>query len=78
MGLEKNYSGHCRKEYFEKADLIHATSDSEYEDVRRLGLKQPVMIIPNGIDIPNIIQKKIQLIMKGFCYLSHAFIQRKE
>ena len=46
-----------QKRLLEKADLIHATSKSEYEDIRRLGLKQPVIIIPNGIDIPDIGQK---------------------
>lgn len=31
--------------------LFHATSDSEYEDIRRLGFRQPVAVIPNGIDL---------------------------
>jgi len=30
---------------------FHATAESEYEDIRRLGYRQPVAIIPNGIDI---------------------------
>jgi glycosyltransferase involved in cell wall biosynthesis len=33
-------------------DCFHATSNLEYEDIRRLNLKQPVAIIPNGVDIP--------------------------
>ena len=37
---------------------FHATSDSEYRDIRRLGFHQPVAIIPNGIDIPNLPEKK--------------------
>lgn len=36
------------------AGLFHATADSEYEDIRSFGLRQPVAIIPNGIDIPRI------------------------
>jgi glycosyltransferase involved in cell wall biosynthesis len=36
----------------EHAACFHATADSEYEDIRRLGFRQPVAIIPNGIDIP--------------------------
>jgi glycosyltransferase involved in cell wall biosynthesis len=32
---------------------FHATAESEYVDIRRLGFRQPVAIIPNGIDIPN-------------------------
>lgn len=31
---------------------FHATAYSEYEDIRNMGYKQPVAIIPNGIDIP--------------------------
>jgi glycosyltransferase involved in cell wall biosynthesis len=31
---------------------FHATALSEYEDIRRLGFKQPVAVIPNGIDVP--------------------------
>lgn len=37
---------------------FHATAESEYRDIRRLGFKQPVAIIPNGIDIPELSQKK--------------------
>ena len=33
---------------------FHATSFSEYEDIRRLGFNQPVAVLPNGIDIPEI------------------------
>jgi len=32
---------------------FHATAESEYEDIRRMGLCQPVAIIPNGIEIPD-------------------------
>ena len=31
---------------------FHATANSEYEDIRRMGFKQPIAVIPNGIDIP--------------------------
>jgi glycosyltransferase involved in cell wall biosynthesis len=37
---------------------FHATSESEYEDIRRLGFRQPVAIIPNGIDMPSLSEKK--------------------
>ena len=30
---------------------FHATAESEYEDIRRMGFRQPVAVIPNGIDI---------------------------
>lgn len=34
-----------------RAACFHATSAQEYEEIRAFGLKQPVAIIPNGIDI---------------------------
>ena len=35
-----------------RAACFHATAESEYHDIRRLGFNQPVAIIPNGIDLP--------------------------
>jgi glycosyltransferase involved in cell wall biosynthesis len=34
-----------------RATCFHATAESEYIDIRRLGFPQPVAIIPNGIDL---------------------------
>lgn len=34
------------------ADMLHATSQFEYEHIRDKGLSAPVAIIPNGIDVP--------------------------
>jgi glycosyltransferase involved in cell wall biosynthesis len=36
------------------ADCLHATAESEFEEIRRAGLGNPVAIIPNGIDLPPI------------------------
>lgn len=33
------------------ANLFHATSELEYTDIRRFGLRQPVALIPNGVEI---------------------------
>lgn len=33
---------------------FHATARPEYEDIRRMDFRQPVAIIPNGIDIPDL------------------------
>ena len=41
-----------------KTHCFHATSYQEYLDIRNKGFKQPIAIIPNGIDIPKIIKKK--------------------
>jgi len=32
----------------------HATAESDLEDIRAFGLKQPVDVIPNGIDLPQL------------------------
>jgi glycosyltransferase involved in cell wall biosynthesis len=37
----------------QRTTCFHATAESEYQDLRRLGFKQPIAIIPNGIDIPS-------------------------
>lgn len=34
-------------------DMWVATAESEYEDIRVLGYRQPVCILPNGIDMPD-------------------------
>ncbi len=47
-----------QKRVVKGAACLHATSEDEYLDIRRIGLKQPVCIIPNGIDIPNLIPKE--------------------
>jgi glycosyltransferase involved in cell wall biosynthesis len=35
-----------------RAACIHATSGEEYTELRAFGLRQPIAIIPNGIDLP--------------------------
>lgn len=35
------------------ASLLHALNDSEYRSMRAFGLKQPIAILPNGVDIPS-------------------------
>lgn len=37
-----------------RAHAFHATAESEAEDIRRLGFRQPIAIIPNGIEIPDL------------------------
>jgi len=34
------------------ASAFHATSVQEYRDIRRAGFRQPVALLPNGIDVP--------------------------
>ena len=37
-----------------RASCIHATSEQEHDEIRVFGLKNPIAIIPNGIDIPEL------------------------
>ena len=41
-----------QNDLLEKCDSFHATSIKERDEIRELGYKQPIAIIPNGIDIP--------------------------
>lgn len=34
------------------AHCFHATAESEHDDLRRLGFRQPVCVLPNGVDLP--------------------------
>ena len=37
-----------------RVDCFHATSQQEANDIRAFGLRQPVAIIPNGVDLPDL------------------------
>lgn len=52
-GWKKKIVGHLF-EYrnLRSADCIHALCQSEYDSIRKFGLKNPVAIIPNGITLP--------------------------
>ncbi|MDZ7624203.1 MAG: hypothetical protein U5J96_07150 [Ignavibacteriaceae bacterium] len=41
------------------ADCIHAGSINELNSIRNFGLKQPVCVIPNGVEIYYQVIKKI-------------------
>ncbi len=40
--------------HLRSAACIHALCESEYQSIRAYGLKNPVAIIPNGIDLPDL------------------------
>jgi glycosyltransferase involved in cell wall biosynthesis len=48
-----------QKSALQRADCIHATAVSEYEEIRAIGLKNPVTIIPNGIDVPPLTNRQL-------------------
>lgn len=43
-----------------RADCIHATAQSELYEIRHAGMRQPVAIIPNGVEIPSISSRSLK------------------
>lgn len=43
-----------QRRLYERAHLLHATASEEYEDMRNLGFRAPIAVIPNGIDVPDL------------------------
>ena len=37
-----------------QTDMFHATSEKEYEEIRAAGYRQPVAIVPIGMDVPEV------------------------
>ena len=53
--LQKKFFWHLlQAPALREAVCFHATAESEFADIRRLGFKQPVCIIPNGVDVPQL------------------------
>ena len=70
-----------QKRVLKNAIAFHATSHIELEEIRKLGFKQPVAVIPNGIEPINDIKKKkkiftlTQMFSQSSFYLE--FIRKK-
>lgn len=56
QGIKRLFWHSLQKQALAHTALFHATAESEFEDIRRIGFRQPVAIIPNGIDIPDLVQ----------------------
>lgn len=46
-----------QKRALSEAAMFHAASRKEHDEIRALGFKQPIAIIPNGIDVPELKHK---------------------
>lgn len=46
-----------QKRIFLKAGMMVATAEQELESIRSLGIKTPVAVVPNGVDIPSVAGK---------------------
>lgn len=49
---------------------FHATAEDEYRDIRRLGFRQPVAIVPNGIDLPSLSGNHLKHSQRTLLFLS--------
>ena len=50
--MEKKLAGWLfQNKTLRQASCLHATAVQEYESIRNYGLKNPVAIIPNGVDV---------------------------
>lgn len=52
--LKRLVMAYGQRRMLEEAACMHATAENEYEDIRRMDLRAPVAIIPNGVDVPTI------------------------
>jgi len=50
--LRKMFFGPIQQSAIIKAACLHATSEMELRDIRDCGLRQPIILLPNGIDVP--------------------------
>ena len=48
---------------------FHATAESEYQDIRDFGLRHPVAIVPNGVDLPELGGSPSRLVERGVPYI---------
>ena len=56
--LKPLYWKMLQKNALENVDCFHATSQAEYDDIRALGFRQPVAIIPNTVNVIEDIKAK--------------------
>lgn len=56
-----------------KADILHATAESEVGDIRRIGLRNPIVIAPLGVNIDALVTSSKE---KYICFVSR--IHRKK
>jgi glycosyltransferase involved in cell wall biosynthesis len=58
-----------QKRAVQAASCLHATSEQEYQDIRKFGLRQPIAVVPNGVDVPPWIDDRIRPGLRTVLYL---------
>lgn len=51
-GVKRTFWRFVQKPALESATCFHATADTELADIRRAGFRQPVAVIPLGVEVP--------------------------
>jgi glycosyltransferase involved in cell wall biosynthesis len=46
-----------QKRVLDKAELLVATCEKEYNEIRALGFKQPIVVLPIGLEVPTLEEK---------------------
>ena len=53
---KKKLTWPLQKVAFDQTDCFHATAEKEYEEIRAFGQRAPVAVVPNGVDLPDVIE----------------------
>ncbi|MEO0838497.1 MAG: glycosyltransferase [Cyanobacteria bacterium J06632_19] len=60
------------RQNLKSATAFHATSPEEVQSIRKLGFKQPIALIPNGVSVPSIEEKPSrEILIQRFPELAH-------
>lgn len=59
-----------QKKAIERAEYLHATAQMEEVSIKGLGFKNPISIVPNGIDLRDVIETKQKYGSKKMVFLS--------
>ena len=69
--IKKFLMGHFCGQYkaLQETDMFDAVSKKELEEIRALGYKQPVALVPNGIDVPNVEHKPFDEVSRKIAFV---------
>lgn len=56
----------------QSASLLVATADQELRNLRNLGFKQPIAVVPNGVDVGHVTHRGENIGIKTFLFLSRV------
>lgn len=58
------------------ATAFHATSEAEATNLRRLNLRQPIAVIPNGVDAPPVTVSRTRLPIRTALFMSRLSVKK--